>query len=88
MALQFKSLRSSGSGNCLMLWTDHTTLLLDCGITTQRDCHDLLGKHANRLDGVIVFHAHGDHICYSSLRVMDEINSDRGFLDSTRGAAP
>jgi phosphoribosyl 1,2-cyclic phosphodiesterase len=73
MTLQFKSLRSSSSGNCLMVWTDRTTLLLDCGIRTQRDCHDLLGKHVNRLDGVIVSHAHGDHICYSSLRVLDEM---------------
>jgi phosphoribosyl 1,2-cyclic phosphodiesterase len=72
MALVFQSLRSSSSGNCLLLHSDRTTIAIDCGIRTQRECHTLLDPHAARLDAVLVSHAHGDHICYSSLRVLQK----------------
>ena len=74
MAVQFQSLRSSSSGNCLMLRSDNTTVLLDCGIKTQRNCQELLDHYVGRrtrLDGVVISHAHGDHVCYSSLKVLD-----------------
>jgi phosphoribosyl 1,2-cyclic phosphodiesterase len=74
MNVRFQSLRSSSSGNCLMVWADHTTLLLDCGIRTQQECQHLLGRHAGKLDAVLVSHAHGDHISYSALRVLGELN--------------
>jgi phosphoribosyl 1,2-cyclic phosphodiesterase len=73
MSLYFKSLLSSSSGNCLMLWTDHTTILLDCGINTQYVCRDLLDQHFGLFQkphAVLISHAHGDHICYASLRVL------------------
>jgi len=69
-AFQFQSLRSSSSGNCLIAWTSRSAILLDCGISTQRGCHALLDSHAGKLSGVVVSHAHGDHICYSSLKVL------------------
>lgn len=75
MALTFQSLRSSSSGNCLMIQSESTTLLLDCGIKTQSECRDLLDRHARKLDAVIVSHAHGDHICYSSLRTLERLGT-------------
>lgn len=72
MGLSFISLRSSSSGNCLMLRTDTTTILLDCGLKTYGGCRSVLAQHAQKLDGVLVSHAHGDHICYYSLRVLAE----------------
>ena len=71
MNLHFKSLRSSSSGNCLMLWSDTTRILIDCGIRTQWECREALDGHAGQLDGVVISHAHGDHICYSALRVLE-----------------
>ena len=71
MSLTFQSIRSSSSGNCLVLRSDRTTLLIDCGIKTQRDCDDLIQNHlggAGRIDGVLVSHAHSDHIGYAALR--------------------
>lgn len=75
MSLCFQSLRSSSSGNCLMLWTESSVILLDCGIRTQRDCRTLLEMHSHRLAGVVVSHAHGDHICYSALRVLGKFGT-------------
>ncbi len=77
MGLQFQSLRSSSSGNCLLVRTDQTAILLDCGITTQRACRRLFDQHLGsppRLHAVVVSHAHGDHICYSALRVLGDQN--------------
>ncbi len=70
MSICFQSLRSSSGGNCLMLWTERTRLLLDCGIKTQIGCRELFARHAPKVDAVIVSHAHSDHICYSSLQVL------------------
>jgi phosphoribosyl 1,2-cyclic phosphodiesterase len=72
MSFTFQSLRSSSRGNCLLVSTGRTTVLVDCGFRTQRECHALLDRYATRLDAVLVSHAHGDHICYSALRVLQE----------------
>jgi phosphoribosyl 1,2-cyclic phosphodiesterase len=77
MTVFFRSLCSSSSGNCLKLWTEETTLLIDCGIKAQYRCHDLLDKHVDgpgKLDAVLVTHSHGDHIGYPALRAL----ADRG----------
>lgn len=50
--------------------SDSTTLVIDCGIKTQRECREILDPHARRINGVLVSHAHGDHICYSALKVL------------------
>ncbi len=75
MALRFQSLRSGSSGNCLMLWTEETRILIDCGVPAQFRCRDLLEEHAgcpSNIDAVIVTHAHTDHIRYDSLRVFED----------------
>jgi phosphoribosyl 1,2-cyclic phosphodiesterase len=71
--IHFQSLRSSSAGNCLTLWTSTSSILIDCGFRVQRDCIETLGEHlrlARGLDGVIVTHAHGDHMSYGALRVL------------------
>lgn len=73
MPIFFQSLRSSSAGNCLALWTPTSSILIDCGVKTQRECGELLEWHrlqAGKLDAVIVSHAHGDHMSYSALRVL------------------
>lgn len=73
MAICFQSLRSSSAGNCLALWTTTSSILIDCGVSVQRDCRDMIEGHrlaAGSLDAVLVSHAHGDHVAYGSLRVL------------------
>jgi phosphoribosyl 1,2-cyclic phosphodiesterase len=77
MTVFFRSLCSSSSGNCLKLWTEETTILIDCGIKAQYRCHDLLDQHVDdpgRLGAVLITHSHGDHIGYPALRAL----ADRG----------
>ncbi len=73
MSVHFQSLRSSSAANCLALWTDTSSLLIDCGVRVQRECREILDAHSRRagnLDAVLVSHAHGDHMAYGALRVL------------------
>ena len=75
MALYFKTLRSSSSGNCLRLWTEQTNVIIDCGLNSQKLCRALLSQHAGEMgsiSAVLVSHLHQDHINYSALRVLEE----------------
>jgi phosphoribosyl 1,2-cyclic phosphodiesterase len=75
VALYFKTLRSSSSGNCLRLWTEQTNVIIDCGLNSQRLCRALLSEHAGAIEtisAVLVSHLHQDHINYSALRVLEE----------------
>jgi phosphoribosyl 1,2-cyclic phosphodiesterase len=72
MAMTFQSLRSSSNGNCLLLCSGSTSILIDCGFKTQKECRALLNEYAGNLHGVLVSHAHGDHICYSALKVLQQ----------------
>lgn len=73
MSLHFKSLRSSSSGNCMLIWTRSSQIVIDCGFKTQWECEKVLKKQAGRiedLDAVIVSHRHGDHVCQPALKVL------------------
>ncbi len=75
MSLYFQSLRSSSSGNCLALWSDTTTLLIDCGLSsmkrTRQALHPLM-EHS-RINSVLLTHTHSDHISYYPLRVLEDL---------------
>jgi len=75
MSLHFRSLSSSSSGNCLLLWSDNTRIIIDCGLSSMRRTRELLENNLGNplhVDSVIVSHTHGDHINHQSLRVIDE----------------
>ena len=75
MALQFKSLCSSSSGNCLVIWTDKTRVIIDCGFGSMRKCRETLVKHlggTGGVDAVVISHMHSDHINYYPLRVIEQ----------------
>jgi phosphoribosyl 1,2-cyclic phosphodiesterase len=75
MELYFRSYRSSSAGNCLGVWTADTALLIDCGVRTLRDCRAIVGGHQHShgpLHGVLVTHAHGDHLSSDGARVLME----------------
>lgn len=73
MGLFFRSILSSSSGNCLALWTEKTAILIDCGIRSQRECRRVLAELTSSIGrpaGVIVSHAHSDHICRPALKAL------------------
>jgi phosphoribosyl 1,2-cyclic phosphodiesterase len=95
MAVTFQSLRSSSSGNCLLLRDNRTALLFDCGFKTQGACGEALAALVPYPSAVIVSHIHSDHINYPALRflakqripiyahscVIDELRSRHAFDD-------
>ncbi len=75
MPLYFKSLRSSSSGNCLLLWTKNTRVIIDCGLGSMKRTEHLLTEHLGspgNANAVIFTHMHGDHCSHYPLRVIQE----------------
>jgi len=72
MSLVFQSICSGSSGNCLVLSTGETTVLIDAGFRSIRGCRQALGDRLPAVDAVVISHLHGDHVQYSSLRVLEE----------------
>jgi phosphoribosyl 1,2-cyclic phosphodiesterase len=61
--MQFWAFASGSSGNCFLLESEHTRLLVECGRPVSQVAAYLercgLGPH--QLDGIVLTHAHGDH---------------------------
>ncbi|OQA03261.1 MAG: putative metallo-hydrolase YycJ [Planctomycetes bacterium ADurb.Bin401] len=73
MPLYFQSLRSSSSGNCLLVRTDKTAVLIDCGLGSMRQTREILSQiNPHNIDLVLVSHLHSDHISYYPMRVIEE----------------
>jgi phosphoribosyl 1,2-cyclic phosphodiesterase len=62
--MRFASLGSGSQGNCLIVDTGDTKLLLDCGFSTRAMLEKLarLAVAAEEIAGVLVTHEHSDHI--------------------------
>ena len=76
MALYFKSLCSSSSGNCLAIRSESTRVLIDCGLGSMRRTREALKRNfedPSAIDAVIISHMHSDHISYYPLRVFEEM---------------
>jgi len=63
MSVNFKILGSSSSGNCALLETAHTRVLIDAGFSAKRICGMLeaVGESIDRIDAVFLTHEHSDH---------------------------
>ena len=64
MKLSFCSLASGSSGNCYLVRTESTAILVDAGISGRRIFAGLaaLGMNQEDVDGVLITHEHIDHI--------------------------
>jgi phosphoribosyl 1,2-cyclic phosphodiesterase len=62
--MQLTILGSGSSGNCAVVSTDSTTLLVDVGLSARQTVEglDLLGLKLDDLDGILLTHEHQDHI--------------------------
>ena len=63
MFADFQILGSSSSGNCALLRTGHSKVLIDAGFSGKRICGMLaeVGESLETLDAVFLTHEHTDH---------------------------
>ncbi|MFV0528809.1 MAG: MBL fold metallo-hydrolase [Lachnospiraceae bacterium] len=86
------SIASGSSGNCIFVGSEHTSLLVDAGISGKRVEMGLneVDMTAKDLDGILVTHEHSDHMCglgvlarrchipiYATIGTIDEIRKSR-----------
>ena len=62
--MELCSIASGSSGNCVMVGSDHTRLLIDAGLSGKRieQGLNLLGHKTSEMKGILVTHEHADHI--------------------------
>lgn len=88
MGIRICSLASGSSGNCYVIWTNKTTLLVDAGISGRQIKERMsgLGLDLNDLSAVLITHEHSDHVkglsalvkfntqIYASKKTLNEID--------------
>jgi phosphoribosyl 1,2-cyclic phosphodiesterase len=64
ISLRVTILGSGSSGNCTLLETAETRLLVDAGLGKKETLRRLaaVGREVDRLDGIVISHEHSDHI--------------------------
>ena len=84
MGLRFCSFASGSTGNCYLVRTDDTALLVDCGISGKRIVEALgdCGLDPRDISGILITHEHSDHI--QSIRVISK-KADNADFYATRG---
>ena len=84
MGLRFCSFASGSTGNCYLVRSDDTALLVDCGISGKRIVESLgaCGLGPDDLNAILITHEHTDHV--QSVRVMSRKASGAGIY-ATRG---
>ncbi len=62
--LNFCSLYSGSSGNCLFVETSSTKILIDCGTSLKKVIDGLqsIDKKIEDIDGILITHEHSDHV--------------------------
>ena len=88
MGIRICSLASGSSGNCYVIWTNKTTLLVDAGISGKQIRERLsgLGLDLETISAVLITHEHSDHVkglsalvklnknIFASKKTLEEIN--------------
>ena len=62
--LNFCSLYSGSSGNCLFVSSNNTKILIDCGTSCKKICDGLasINSSIDEIDAILVTHEHSDHV--------------------------
>jgi phosphoribosyl 1,2-cyclic phosphodiesterase len=62
--MDFCSIASGSSGNCIFVGTDHASVLIDAGISGKRVVAGLnaIDRKPEELDAILITHEHSDHI--------------------------
>lgn len=64
MSLSITPLFSGSSGNAILIRTQHTSILVDAGVSGKRTTEALasVGVDAKDIEGILITHEHSDHI--------------------------
>lgn len=83
MDLVFCSFSSGSSGNCYMIRSDETAVLVDVGISKKKivEGFEATGTDMDMLRGILITHEHSDHV--RSLGTITKNNS-QAFIYATR----
>ena len=88
MSLRICSLASGSSGNCYVIWTEDTVLLVDAGISGKqiRERMQSIGKSCENVDAILITHEHSDHIKGLSALIKNNrrIYASRKTLSATK----
>lgn len=62
--MKLASISSGSKGNCILVESKNTSILVDAGISKKRieEGLDYFCKTPNKIDGIVVTHEHSDHI--------------------------
>lgn len=71
--MKFTILASGSKGNCALIESQHTRILIDCGTTMTylKQSFDAIGLDYRQVDGVLITHSHTDHI--KGIRMFKEL---------------
>ena len=87
MALKFISFESGSKGNCSLVMSDNTAILIDAGLSPRALNCELgkLGLTMCDLSGVLITHEHSDHIAWVDKysEVMDVYSTDKTIKSIT-----
>ena len=71
-AMRLRVLGSSSAGNCTLVWNEQTAVMVDCGFsrTYLRSCLESLDLDIPPIAGLLITHAHGDHVNDTSIDLL------------------
>ncbi|MGI6509901.1 MAG: MBL fold metallo-hydrolase [Erysipelotrichaceae bacterium] len=72
--MKYYVLASGSKGNCTVVKSKNTTIMIDCGITQKylKESFEEIGLDYQDLDGVLITHSHSDHL--SNTRIIKDLN--------------
>ena len=72
--MKYYVLASGSKGNCTVVKSKNTTIMIDCGITQKylKESFAEIGLDYQDLDGVLITHSHSDHL--NNTRIIKDLN--------------
>ena len=64
MELELRSFASGSSGNCYLIKSENTNIILDAGLSAKRICENLTacGTDPKEVGAILITHEHSDHV--------------------------
>ena len=72
--MKYYVLASGSKGNCTIVVSKNTKIMIDCGITQKYliESFKKIGLNQQKLDGVLITHNHGDHL--NNTKIIKDLN--------------